>query len=126
MGKCLLRPYKGATEMGRHNHWKWFDNTNRKWVDSSNRKWFDKKCIFLSKQEMVRHFFLLTGNGSTLFFLLTGNSSTASSSGLRGRTRSCLTILDSSRRPLSHGARRHEATFVIFCHGARSKKSLHC
>jgi hypothetical protein len=58
----------GATEMGRHNFWKWFDNTNRKWVDSSNRKWFDKKCIFVSKQEMVRHFFLLTGNGSTLFF----------------------------------------------------------
>jgi hypothetical protein len=80
--------HKGATEMGRHNHWKWFDNTNRKWVDSSNKKWFDKKCIFLSKQEMIRHFFcslemvrhfffahwkwfdtffLLTGNGSTLF-----------------------------------------------------------
>jgi hypothetical protein len=83
-----FRPKIGATEMGRHNHWKWFDNTNRKWVDSSNKKWFDKKCIFLSKQEMVRHFFcslemvqhfffahwkwfdtflLLTGNGSTLF-----------------------------------------------------------
>jgi hypothetical protein len=47
----------GATEMDRHNFWKWIDNTNRKWVDSSNRNGSTKNAFFLSKLEMDRHFF---------------------------------------------------------------------
>jgi hypothetical protein len=80
----------GATEMDRHNFWKWIDTTNRKWVDSSNRngsttptgngstaptemdrqkmpffcqnwKWID---TFSAHWKWIDTFFLLIGNGS--------------------------------------------------------------
>jgi hypothetical protein len=68
---------KGGAEMVRQLHWKWFELVlNRKWFDKvyqheiaqqTHWKWVD---TFFCTLELVRHFFLLTGNGSTLFLCL--------------------------------------------------------
>jgi hypothetical protein len=49
--------FGGATEMDRHNFWKWIDNTNRKWVDSSNRNGSTKHAFFCQNWKWINTFF---------------------------------------------------------------------